>query len=140
MFLIFLDESKVFWSLVVVTNKVFESSTFKFFKTVTKSFVLGALNDKSSRIKILDSWALYVRADFLASDLTFLLSLKPYILGLGPNTLPPPLNKGFLIDPALAVPVPFCFLIFLVLPFISPLSLDWWVPCLWFAKYCLTSR
>jgi len=50
--------------------------------------------------------------------------------GVGPNIRPPPLKIPDLILPALAVPVPFCFLIFLVLPVISALSLALCVPCL----------
>ncbi len=30
-------------------------------------------------------------------------------LGLGPKITPPPLHKGDLFEPALALPVPFCF-------------------------------
>jgi hypothetical protein len=45
---------------------------------------------KSSSIIILFVDALYESADFIASCLTFLFSLKPKDLGVGPNIRPPP--------------------------------------------------
>src|SRR5690606_26086848 len=122
------------------TNRDFLFSKSKAFKTATKFFVFGDSKLKSSNTTIDFSFALILKADFLAKRFKFLFNLKPQFLGLGPNIRPPPLKTPDLIDPALAVPVSFCFLILRVLPEISALSLALCVPCLWFARYCLTSK
>ena len=74
------------------------------------------------------SLAISVKADFKAIVLSFLFILNEQSLGVGPNTIPPPLHKGDLLDPARALPVPFCFHGFLPPPDTSDLVLALAVP------------
>ena len=108
--------------------------------TSLNDFVFGVSKSKSSTTEIAFAFNFKLKADLLANLLTFLLSFWEYDLTLGPKIVPPPLKSGFFILPALAVPVPFCFLIFLVLPVISALSLVLLVPWRLLAKNLLTSR
>jgi len=59
-----------------------------------------------------------------------MLILCAYERGLGPKATPPPFHKGELLDPDLALPVPFCFHGFFPPPRISLLVFVEAVPCL----------
>ena len=47
------------------------------------------------------------KADKIASLFSCLLIFLKTVLGFGPKITPPPTNKGDLVEPALALPVPF---------------------------------
>ena len=59
-------------------------------------------------------------------------------LGLDANVTPPPLHKGLLMVPALALPVPFCLYGFLPPPLTSDLFFCFALPCLEVAKKLTT--
>ena len=86
-----------------------EESIFKTFKILIKSLVLWESISKSfTTIKSLSA-IFFERIDDKATFLVFLLIfLKKFSLGLDGKALPPPLQMGLPIDPALALPVPFC--------------------------------
>src|SRR5690554_7769593 len=109
-------------------NKAFSLSNFNAVKIDKNSFVFGVSNFNPSRTRIPSSFAFKERAERRATLFNLMLRSKRQFLGRGPNARPPPLKIGLLIEPARAVPVPFCFLIFLVLPVMSALSLDLCVP------------
>ena len=70
----------------------------------------------------------------IANLLSFLLTVYLYERGLGPNAIPPFTHCGALIEPCLALPVPFCLHGFLPPPDTSDLVFVLCVPCLWLAK------
>ena len=74
----------------------------------------------------------------IAKRLSLVLILCAYDLGLGPNATPPPAHKGELLDPALALPVPFCFQGFFPPPETSLRVFVQAVPCL-FLLACATT-
>src|SRR5690554_5611889 len=98
------------------------------FKTLRNSFVLGAASLKSETTvtsPILSRSPNALRkASFFVEPLTFLLKSR----GFGPNTTPPPRQRGERNEPARARPVPFCFHGFLFEPATSPTVLVQAVP------------
>ena len=68
------------------------------------------------------------RADLTASWRAFFGIAFAWLLGVGPNTVPPPTHSGERMDPTLARPVPFCFQGFLPPPRTRPLVFVAWVP------------
>jgi hypothetical protein len=74
----------------------------------TNFLVLISSKPKSLRTQTFPSLFLRLKAERSAPFRTFLGMAKSYVLGLGPNTTPPPRQMGERIVPALARPVPFC--------------------------------
>ena len=95
-----------------------------------KSFVLILANLTSCTTVKLLLVALRVKALLNANLLTLRFNLNVWDLGVGPNAIPPPLYWTALLEPCLALPVPFCLNGFLPPPDTSALVLTLWVPCL----------
>ena len=74
----------------------------------TISLVLGTSSFEPKSLIIFASEILLIRAVRRASLRSFLFISKLYLRGLGPNIIPPPGRRGVLIEPCLALPVPFC--------------------------------
>src|SRR3972149_10527331 len=93
--------------------------------------VLGCSMDSSSRTFILSSEAFEERADFSANLEIFLGRVVFQFLWKGPKVLPPPTQIGEELEPALALPVPFCLQGLAPPPLTSARVFFFTVPCLW---------
>merc|ERR1719478_1762001 len=72
------------------------------------ALVFGAAPARESTTIREDAAAADWMAVAIASRLSFLFILMDQSLGLGPNTTPPPGLSGVRLEPARALPVPFC--------------------------------
>src|SRR3989344_7350627 len=102
----------------------------KFSKICAINFVLGAIVSKPLMIFISLSLSLEESAEKSARVFIFFEMLKDKSRGVGPKTRHPPTKIGALLEPCLALPVPFCCQTFLVVLLTSPRSFVLDVPCL----------
>src|SRR5688572_9037882 len=105
------------------------------------SLVFGVLKSNLSKTLTLFFAAKIEKAERKANLLTFFGKERFQLFGFGPCEIPPCLQRGFLEEPTLARPVPFCFQGLTPPPETSPLVLVEEVPWRWLAlktlKYCL---
>mmetsp|Transcript_7680 Transcript_7680/g.34905 ORF Transcript_7680/g.34905 Transcript_7680/m.34905 type:complete len:313 (+) Transcript_7680:252-1190(+) len=84
------------------------SATPQDLSAVAIALVFGAAPARESTTIMEDAAAADWMAVAIASRLSFLFILMDQSLGLGPKTTPPPGLSGVRLDPARALPVPFC--------------------------------
>ena len=125
----FLDDIKTFLLFSGRTINVFPS-TFMSANAFTIVFVLISFNSNLSTTVNSFSKTLELNTDFIASLFSFLLTVYLYERGFGPKAIPPLIHCGALIEPCLALPVPFCLHGFLPPPETSALVFVLYVPCL----------
>ena len=105
-------------------------STFNAVKAFTIDFVLISFNSNLSTTVNSFSITLELNTDLIASLFSFLLTVYLYERGFGPKAIPPFIHCGALIEPCLALPVPFCLHGFFPPPRTSALVFVLCVPCL----------
>ena len=95
----------------VKTNKIFESKlTSNSFNKFKMFFVLISCKLFTvSSLKNTNFCFFKYKAVVIANLFSFLLTFLFTILGFGPKITPPPTNNGERVEPARALPVPFCF-------------------------------
>ncbi|MNT50576.1 hypothetical protein D3C72_1875020 [compost metagenome] len=103
------------------------------FKSTNVLTITLVLNSATSNLSIIVNWlskTFELNNDLIANCLSFLFTLYLYERGFGPKAIPPLIHCGALIEPCLALPVPFCLQGFLPPPRTSALVLVLCVPCL----------
>ncbi len=120
----FLEAKISFLSFSAKTIKTLSFLKGNFSKTWFINFVLGFSSSILSNIVKKFSFAFKDKVWKSAFLLIFFGTIFLKFLSLvGPNVTPPPFHMGERIEPALALPVPFCFQGFFPPPLTSPLPL-----------------